>query len=114
MMFGVFTTSFTFFSTRQRLEIANTLNTQTPCFSPKTWVPLKKSWAPCLLPLRPQLLRPVADDPLQLLDTLHHLGHRAGAVDELAHFGVRELVGRDQGYQADRFSRTLVWCARGR
>lgn len=61
-----------------------------------------------LLPLRPQLLRSVGDDPLQLLDALHHLRHCAGAVDQLAHLRVGELVRRDEGYEADRFSRALV------
>ena len=63
--------------------------------------------APRLLSLRPQLLRSVPDDPLELLDALHHLGHRAGAVDQLADLRVRELVRCDERYEADRFARAL-------
>ena len=63
--------------------------------------------APRLLSLRPQLLRSVPDDPLELLDTLHHLGHRACAVNQLADLRVRKLVRSDERDEADGFPRSF-------
>lgn len=48
-----------------------------------------------LLALRAKVLSSVPDDPLELLDTLHHLRNGAGAVDELPDLRMSELVGSD-------------------
>lgn len=60
-----------------------------------------------LVSFRAQLLLSVPDDPLELLNALHHLGHGSCAVDELAHLRVRELVGGDERDQADGLSRAF-------
>ena len=61
-----------------------------------------------LVSFRAQLLLPVPDNPLELLNALHHLGHGARAVDQLADLRVRELVRGDERDQADRLSRALA------
>lgn len=55
-----------------------------------------------LVSFRTELFLSISDDPLELLDALHHLGHGAGAVNKLADLGVRELVGGDERDQAHR------------